>query len=131
MSDGVKRKDVFLMRKSGAQLVDNLVRFASVLATLIIGVAFAMVTSASAAAPDKKLEVNAKEKIEKIENIVKADKLDSKARVFNRRLNINNNRLNNIRLNNLDNIRLNNNKAFVRPLFINPFVDADELLEID
>jgi len=129
MSDGVKRKDVFLMRKSGAQLVDNLVRFASVLATLIIGVAFAMVTSASAAAPDKKLEVNAKEKIEKIENIVKADKLDSRA--FNRRLNINNNRLNNIRLNNLDNIRLNNNKAFVRPLFINPFVDADELLEID
>jgi len=109
------------MRKSGAQLVDSLVRFASVLTTLIIGVAFAMVTSVSVAAPDKKVEVNAKEKIEKIEKIEKLDKLDSRA--FNRRVNINNNRLNNI--------RLNNNKAFVRPLFINPFADADELLEID
>jgi len=99
------------MRKSVAQLVDKLVRFASVLATLIIGVAFAMVTSVNAAEPGKKIEVNAKEKIEKAEKVVKAekaDKLDSKARVFNRRLNINNNRLNNIRLNNLDNIRLNN-----------------------
>ena len=133
------------MRASGVKYVDSLARFASVLATLIIGVAFAMVTSVYAAAPDKKLEVNAKEKIAKIEKLEKLDKLDSRARAFNRRVNFNNNRLNNVRfnnnrLNNLDNIRLNNldnirvnnlDNIRVNPFFINPFVGVDELLEED
>ena len=107
------------MKTSGAKFVDSIVRFASVLAALIIGVAFVMVTSVNAAEPGKKIEVKDikdKAKIEKIEKVLKAekvDKLDSRAK-------LNNARLNNIRFNNLDNVKLNNNRVFFnRGLFIN------------
>jgi len=108
------------MRASGAKFVDSLVRFASALAALIIGVAFVMVTSVNAAEPGKKIEVKDikdKAKIEKIEKVVKAekvDKLDSRAR------------LNNARLNNLNNIRFINNRAFVRPFFNDELFGLEE-----
>ena len=113
--DGVKRKEVFLMRTSGTKFVDSLVKFASVLATLFIGVAFVMVTGVNAAQPDKKADVKDKAKIEKIEKIDKVDKLDSKAR--NQRV-FNNNKLNNVRF-------FNNRAFFNRGLFL----DRDEFFD--
>ena len=112
------------MRTSGVKYVDSLVRFASVLAALIIGVAFVMVTGVNAAEPAKKIEVKDKAKIEKIEAIVKAEKVDKlDSRANNQRL-FNNN--------NLNNIRFINNRAFVRPFFNRGlFIANDELLGLD
>lgn len=65
------------MRASGIWFVNNLRRLASVLATLIITVAFAMVTSVVNAAPPVKKNNEGKAKIEKIEKIEKEEEVEA------------------------------------------------------
>lgn len=111
------------MRASSGGYVDNLRKLASILATLIIGMTFSMVTSVNAAAPPVKNNAG-KAKIENVEAIAEAaaeaeveaaneaaeaaleavvpEAAGSKA--FNRQFL-------------LDNIRLNNNKVFIKPFF--------------
>ena len=109
------------MRMASAEIVKSLMRFSTVLATLVAGFALVFAASVNAAAGDKKVEIKKTEKIEKVVKIEKAE-VDSKAR-FNRNAVFNRNEVFNRNVN----FNRNNFNPFFRPFAINDeFFFADE-----
>ena len=69
------------MKVAFTEIIKNLTRFSTIFATLVAGFAFVFATCVNAAAGDKKVEIKAPEKIEKIEKVKLEDvkNVDSKA----------------------------------------------------
>lgn len=100
------------MKTTRSELKDILRRLATVLTTLVIGLAFVLAGSAAAVPEDKEIEMKeAKEKIEMLK-----EKEDSRG-LFNRNLFFNRN----------EGIR-GFNRAFFNPFFFEPF-DIEDLIE--
>lgn len=107
------------MRKATFELKDLLRRFATVLTTLVVGLAFVLVGSAFAVPEVKEVEMKEpKEKIEKVE-----EKEDSRG-LFNRNLFFDRNE--GIRGLNLNEGNRLFNRAFFNPFF---FVDPFDIIE--
>jgi len=106
------------MRGLLSRSMGGLSRLAAVLTTLLAGMAFVVVSGAVAAPVKEKEEIK---KPEKVEALVKAEKLDSKAR-FNKNFNNNFNR---------NDIGIRNFNRNFNPFFFNRAFDADGLFGKD
>lgn len=111
------------MKTTTFGLKDILRRFATVLTTLVVGLAFVLAGSAIAAPEDKEAEIKKfEEKIEKLEK-----KEDSRG-LFNRNLFFDRNE--GIRAFNLNEGDRPFNRVFFNPFFFEPF-DIEDLIEAE